>query len=514
MANMIQIKRSLTTANPTGLANGEFAYTSNGEVLFLGANGGIDAIAGKRYPGTLTANQALVANATSGIDKIIVANAVITSLYANGSLGTAGQSLYSNGSVAYWHETLPAVSGSNTQVQFNDSGTSNAVSSFTFDKTTGTVSATNFSGNGASVTSVNAATLGGNTAADLRSYASSIAGTAYSNATSYADSAAGTAYTNAVAYAASNTYVNSTFATNTYVNSTFATNTYATTIAGTAYSNAVSYADSKAATAYSNAVSYADSKAATAYSNATSYADTAAATAYSNATSYADTAAGTAYTNAVAYAASNTYVNTYFAPKANPTFTGTVNAADVSVSGNLTVTGTLTTVGTENLIVKDPLIKLAANNTSSDVLDIGLYGSYGTTPSFTGLFRDHTDGVYKLFTGLTAEPTTTVNTSGAGYAEATLQAYLNSSALVTNSSVTNITANSTVAVTITANTLTLTTALAATSGGTGQNTYTSGDLLVANTGNALSKLSLGTSGYVLQSNGSALIYSTIDGGTF
>lgn len=443
MANMIQIKRSLTTANPVGLANGEFAYTSNGEVLFLGANGGIDAIAGKRYPGTLTANQALVANSSSAIDKIIVANAVITTLTANGEVGTAGQALYSDGTKAYWRNTLPAVSGSDTYVQFNDGGVSNAISSFTFTKGTGTVTATNFSGNGASVTSVNAATLGGNTAATLRSYSDTVAGTAYSNATSYADT-----------------------------------------------------------------------KASAAYSNATSYADTVAGTAYSNATSYADTAAGTAYSNAVAYAASNTYVNTYFAPKASPTFTGTLNAADVSVSGNLTVTGTLTTVGTENLIVKDPLIKLAANNTSSDVLDIGLYGSYGSTPSFTGLFRDHTDGIYKLFTGLTAEPTTTVNTSGAGYAEATLQAYLNSSALVTNSSVTNITANSTVAVTITANTLHLSTALEATSGGTGYGTYTSGDLLVANTGNALSKLSLGTSGYVLQSNGSALIYSTIDGGTF
>jgi len=447
MANMIQIKRSLTTANPTGLANGEFAYTSNGEVLFLGANGGIDAIAGKRYPGTLTANQALVANATSGIDKIIVANAVVTSIYANGSLGSAGQALYSNGTVAYWRDTLPATAGSDTYVQFNDGGVANAISSFTFTKSTGTVTATKFSGNGASVTSVDAATVGGNTAATLRSYSDTVAGTAYSNATSYAD-----------------------------------------------------------------------------------------------------TKAGTAYTNAVAYAASNTYVNNTFAPKASPTFTGTLAAADVTVSGNLAVSGTLTTVGTENLIVKDSLIKLAYNNTSTDVLDIGLFGSYGSVPSFSGLFRDATDGVYKLFTGLSEEPTTTVNIAGTGYAQATLNAYLNSGAFIANSTAVSVTANSSVAVSITsntissgaitssafvsnssvtnitgtgsisvaiaANTLSLTTALPSTSGGTGYNTFTSGDLLVANTGNSLSKLSLGTSGYVLQSNGSALIYSTIDGGTF
>ena len=67
MANLIQIKRSLNTASPTSLANGEFAYTANGDVLFIGSNSAVLAIAGARNPGTLTANQALVANSTSGL---------------------------------------------------------------------------------------------------------------------------------------------------------------------------------------------------------------------------------------------------------------------------------------------------------------------------------------------------------------------------------------------------------------------------------------------------------------
>lgn len=117
----------------------------------------------------------------------------------------------------------------------------------------------------------------------------------------------------------------------------------------TAYSNAVSYAGTIAATAYSNAVanaaSYTDTKAATAYSNAVSYADTKAATAYSNATSYADTKAATAYTNAVAYAAANTYVNTTFAPKASPTFTGIVTTANVNLVGSLSANGGVGTAG-------------------------------------------------------------------------------------------------------------------------------------------------------------------------
>ena len=102
MANLIQIKRSLTTATAPSLANGELAFTANGDHLFIGSNGASITIAGKFNPGVLTANQALVANGTSGIDKIITANAVVTTLTANGSTGTAGQVLNSNGTVAYW----------------------------------------------------------------------------------------------------------------------------------------------------------------------------------------------------------------------------------------------------------------------------------------------------------------------------------------------------------------------------------------------------------------------------
>ena len=67
MANLIQIKRSTVTANPTSLANGELAFSANGDVLFVGSNSAVVPIAGKRTPGVLTANQALVANSSSAI---------------------------------------------------------------------------------------------------------------------------------------------------------------------------------------------------------------------------------------------------------------------------------------------------------------------------------------------------------------------------------------------------------------------------------------------------------------
>ena len=233
----------------------------------------------------------------------------------------------------------------------------------------------------------------------------------------------------------------------------------------------------------------------------------------------------------------NGYVNTAITPSANVTYNlGTnllrwneIHAANVhsvdgyfdgnlQVTGNLVVLGDTLTVNVATLAVEDSLIQLATNNTSTDLLDIGFYGNYqagGGAHEHTGLFRDASDdGIFKLFFGLQDAPTTSVDIAGTGYAQGVLQAYLKSGGLISNATHVAITANSTVNVAITANTLTLATALAATDGGTGFDTYTSGDLLVANTGNAFSKLALGTSGYVLQSNGSALVYGVLDGGSF
>ena len=110
------------------------------------------------------------------------------------------------------------------------------------------------------------------------------------------------------------------------------------------------------------------------------------------------------------------------------------------VSGNLTINGTTTDVDTTNLVVEDPLIKLAKNNSSSDSLDIGFYGLYDTagTDKYAGLFRDASDsGKFKLFKDLQAEPTTTVNTSGTGYAVASLVANVEGNVTGTVSSLSN-----------------------------------------------------------------------------
>jgi len=164
-----------------------------------------------------------------------------------------------------------------------------------------------------------------------------------------------------------------------------------------------------------------------------------------------------------------------------------LNARDGIFSGNLIVHGALTNIDATNLAVQDPLIKLANNNTTTDTVDIGWYGLYGnsTVTQYGGIFRDASDsGIIKTFRGNIPEPTTVVDTANLNFDYAVLESWINSGGLVSNSTHVNITANSTVASAIAANTLSLSTPLPATSGGTGRNTYTSGDVLVGNTGNA------------------------------
>ncbi len=64
--------------------------------------------------------------------------------------------------------------------------------------------------------------------------------------------------------------------------------------------------------------------------------------------------------------ATQSYVTTGFAPKANPTFTGTVNGADLILSGNLTVNGTQTIINTQTLDVEDKQIEIGKVSSPSD----------------------------------------------------------------------------------------------------------------------------------------------------
>ena len=114
----------------------------------------------------------------------------------------------------------------------------------------------------------------------------------------------------------------------------------------------------------------------------------------------------------------------------NQTKTGDLTVTNLGVTGNLTVAGTYVTQDVNNVSTEDPLIQLAANN-NANIVDIGLFGQANTGAStiYTALFRDASDGKYKLLTDGTELPTSTVNVTA--FSTATLVADLETSGSVT-----------------------------------------------------------------------------------
>jgi hypothetical protein len=135
VSNLIQIKRSPTTASPSSLNPGELAYSNTSQVLYIGSTDGASVvpIAGSRNPGILTANQALVANSTSGINQVIAANLVTQYLSANGSYGTAGYFLASGGSSSNLYWVSSGSVGVNTASQYTWTNTQTFSANITFN---------------------------------------------------------------------------------------------------------------------------------------------------------------------------------------------------------------------------------------------------------------------------------------------------------------------------------------------------------------------------------------------
>lgn len=90
-------------------------------------------------------------------------------------------------------------------------------------------------------------------------------------------------------------------------------------------------------------------------------------------------------------------------------------SGNVIIGGNLTVGGSTSYVNTQSLTVTDPLLYIGEDN-QANVVDLGLVASYNDgSYQHTGLVRDATDGVWKLFYNVEDEPTTTINFAQAEY---------------------------------------------------------------------------------------------------
>ena len=129
-------------------------------------------------------------------------------------------------------------------------------------------------------------------------------------------------------------------------------------------------------------------------------------------------------------------------PLVSPVFSGvTTIGGNLVVQGNLFVNGNLTTINANNLVISDSMIYLADDN-PADTLDIGFVSAFTSAVRYqhTGLVRDATDGVWKLFANVVAEPTTTIDFTNANYSSlisgnlmTTNDARIGGSTLFTNS---------------------------------------------------------------------------------
>jgi hypothetical protein len=215
-----------------------------------------------------------------------------------------------------------------------------------------------------------------------------------------ANSAGTSAFANAAfdqanaAFSAANTADAKAVSAGSYANSAFAA-------ANTADDKAVS-AGSYANSAFA-AANTADAKAVTSGSYANSAFEVANSAAIAANTPSHVANSASSYANS-AYARANNTVNA----NTGGTITGslTISGGDLSVTGNLIVSGNTITQNVTTLNIADPLIYLAANNYSSDTVEIGFAANYydGSTQRHTGLFREASNKEYYVFENYDKEP--------------------------------------------------------------------------------------------------------------
>jgi hypothetical protein len=194
--------------------------------------------------------------------------------------------------------------------------------------------------------------------------------------------------------------IDNTIATKTYADDAVtAHNTDTTNVHGIADTSLLAtqaYADSAEADAITAAESYTDAEIAAAVA-----ALTKSSVGLGNVdnTSDADKPVSTATQTALDAKAS----------LAGATFTGSVEIdQNLTVDGNLTVNGTTFNASATSITIEDNMVQLAHQNAANTV-DLGLVVAYNDgAAKHSGIVRDVSDDKWKLFKGVTTEPSTTV----------------------------------------------------------------------------------------------------------
>jgi hypothetical protein len=174
--------------------------------------------------------------------------------------------------------------------------------------------------------------------------------------------------------------------------------------------------------------------------------------------------------------------------------TQTINTAltigannDLTVTGNLYVFGNTTTFAIDQFEIQDPLLLLGTGNYFTDTLDIGFASHYNDGQNaHTGLIRDSGTKEFHFFKGYTPEldANNNINLSHASYQEANVTAaYFKGNVIATTVSTVSLTSDS-----ISTNTLSLVTPLSVSSGGTGTNSFSAGQLIIGDGTNSLRSL--------------------------
>ena len=551
--NVMQQLRSNTTAAPASLANGQLAYSGVSNLFFIGSPIGSEtpviAIGGYLNFGIGGANVVMSTNSTGGYNngyfgnlnfgnstQNVTGNSLQLTLggviiNANGGNGISGQVLTSGGGTTnnYWSTVASGstnANGANQAVQFNNSSIFGGSSGFTFNYLTNTGFIANtlnignstvntstfltYDGNGNTSINSTSISIGNST---IFSIVNSTVFTQTSNNSTNLGGVAAAAYvqnnmngnlTGNITFTGTNTVISSnvTHAANSYFNGA---NTY---IDGTDFRSTSNNTLAGTNTVISSNVTHA----ANSYFNG--------ANTYIDGTDFRSTSNNT-------LAGTNTVISSNLTFSGGFLYGGAANATfnNLVVNNNLTVSGTLTTINTSELLVNTNFIELAENNKITDIVDSGWFSPAGNSSLtwyslFGRIAAKSTNNNPYFFLGVSNTNPNTASTfdiSNANSAMGTLQSYLVSNAFVSNSSVVNITATGSISSAIIANTLTLSTALAAIYGGTGQTSYTTGDVLYASTGTALSKLSVpgsAANGQVLQITNNLPAYGVLDAGSF